>query len=162
MRRRVLAIPRAIDAKPVNGVEIFGSLAGNVPNDGAWHALVLPAGVPPLQVDPTYRIRIAYVRAEWQLLDLTVPPPLTLSVMVNGAISIPLATLAALPLLAVAQGTPAIESRLLVELAPGSTLSAAVRNTGAVTQDVDVFFSGWAFPQTTVDGAGYAGVARPA
>lgn len=151
----VLALPRNLDFMPMAGVEIFGSLTGAVPNDGLFHALAEPAGFAPLQVDPTYVIIVRHVRAEWSTVDLSVPPPLTLSVMVNGQSSIALQTLAALTLLALEQGPPAAELDILGIVQPGGQISAAVRNTGAVAQQVDVLFTGWAYPQTLPDGAGY-------
>jgi hypothetical protein len=157
--RRAFAIARNIDTPPPGGVEIFGSLVGNVPNDGAFHLLAEPAGVPPLQIDPTFRIVVDYVRAEWSTVDVTVPPPLTLQVFVNGTSSVAFQTLASLMLLATALNTPAFDAFVSAFAQPGATISAQVKNTGAVAQLVDVFFSGWAYPQTLVDGEGYGAAA---
>lgn len=152
----VLAVARNLDVMPIGGVEVFGSLTGTVPNDGAWHTLAEPAGYAPLKIDPKYQTIVRYIRAEWSTADIVLPPPLTLNVTLNGQSSIALTTFAQLTLLAVAQGPPAIEQRILAIVQPGATISAAVRNTGTVTQQVDLFFTGWSYPQTLPDGAGYA------
>lgn len=167
--RRVLAIARNIDTMPPGAIEIFGSLqsAGPIPNDGAFHDLVSSPAA--LSLDPTYRVVVRYVRVEWSTLDLSVPPPLTLQMFVAGA-SPPVAfqALASVMLLAVAPETPAIEFFLHAVLEAGSIvflpagaqpiIGARIRNTGAVAQNADVLFWGWAYPQTLPDGAGYGDI----
>lgn len=150
----VLAIPRNIDEMPIGGVELFGSAYGTVPNDGAYHQLQEPAGAH-VQAPSNSWVRLAYARAEWSTIDLVIPPPLTLSVRVSGTISVQLLELANLILLPMCQGTPAIDVWTYAELAPGATVSVWVKNTGSVSQFVDVFFYGWSYPQSLPDGAGY-------
>jgi hypothetical protein len=151
----VLAIPRTIDVMPIGGVELFASASGVVPNDGAPHALTPPAGAPSLVVPALDRVRVDWVRAEWSTVDLTVPPPLTLSVLVNGQADVAFQTLTSLMLLALAIGTPAMELDVFAEVAPGATIALLVTNTGAVSQLVSAYLHGWAYPQSTLEGAGY-------
>jgi hypothetical protein len=152
---RVLAVSRNIDRMPIGGVELLGSVYGAVPNDGLPHALAAPAGMPPLVVDPTYRMRVAWARVEWSTVDLTVPPPLTLTLLVNGSTSVAFTTLARLMLQAVASGTPAIEADLYAEVQAGAVLTVIATNTGAVNQLVCAYLWGWAYAQAVADGAAY-------
>jgi hypothetical protein len=154
--RRVLTIPRNIDAPPPGGVEFLGAVFGAVPNDGAPHALAQLVGAPGLSLPPDYRIRIARVRAEWQSIDASLPPPLTLLLQLNGQASIAAAVLNRVMLQPIALGSPAVEFPVFVELQPGASVNVLVINTGAVNpQLVGAYVSGWAYPQTLRDGAAY-------
>lgn len=155
----MLAIPRNIDRKPIGGLDAFATAYGLVPNDGAWHTLVEPvtSGVPPFRLAITDRLRINFVRAEWSTVDVVVPPPLTLRLIVEGQLSVAFTMLQNVPLFPLAIGTAAVELRTYAEIAPGfKRIIPQVRNTGTVDQRVDVQLSGWSYPQTFVDGRVYA------
>jgi len=151
----ILAIPRNIDARPDGGVELFASVFGTVPNDGAAHVLQPPAGAPAFVVNPNYLIRVAWARVEWSTVDLTVPPPLTMTLLVSGAITADTVALSRLTLQPIAIGTPAMELALYTQVQPNAGLTVEVTNTGAVSQLVAAYLWGWAYPQTLEDGASY-------
>lgn len=153
---RVLAVRRNLDQKPVGGVEIFGTVFGAVPNDGVPHFLPQPASVPPLAMLPLYWLRIRSVLVEWQQDDQSVPPPLTLSVKINGAAGVAANMLDNITLQPLAIGTPAARLNTYTLVAPGASVAVFCRNTGVINpQYVSVMLWGWAYPQTLPDGAGY-------
>lgn len=155
--RRLLAIARNVDVAPIGATEAFGTVSGSVANDGQPHELTLPAGASALVIDPTHRLRIKRVRVEWQQLDLSVPPPLSITLLVNGVASVGANVLSKLFLLAVAVGTPAAELPVYVEVAPGAHFQIFATNTGAVNpQIVSASFWGWSYPATLFEGASYA------
>lgn len=154
---RSLAIARNIDVMPPEGAELFTSVYGMVPNDGAPHLLAAPAAAPPLIVNSTYRTRIAWVRVEWSTIDVVIPPPLSLSLLVNGELSIELSALTRLMLQATAIGSPAVEAPFYTEVAPNARVDVAVTNTGTVNQLVAAYLWGWAYAQTLPDGTSYGG-----
>jgi hypothetical protein len=150
-----MMIPRNIDAAPPGAVDLFGSVFGPVPNDGLPHLLPVPAGVPALALDPTYRSRLRRVRVEWSTVDLTLPPPLTLSVVMNGVVGVGFSSLSRVPLQAVAIGTPAAELTVYADAAPGASMAVFVVNTGAVSQLVAAYLTGWAYPTSWRDAEGF-------
>lgn len=156
--RHVLAIPRNVDDKPIGGIEVFGSVTGSVANDGAFHALTEPAGVPPLTVSPRFRLRIKRVRVEWQTPDTSSPPPLVLQVQVNGgAVNIGANSLTFLPLQSFEVGSPAVELAVYLLVPPGATVAVFCKNTGVVNpQIVSASLVGYTWAENLPEGAGYA------
>ncbi|MEP6494491.1 MAG: hypothetical protein ABJF01_17535 [bacterium] len=143
--QRVLAVPRNGDF-PAPGAEFFGSVFGAVANDGLPHQLTGLAGMPPLSISPGYRLRIARVRVEWQTLDLSIPPPLSLQVLINGSATVGAAVLSRLTLQATAAGSPAAELPVFVQVAPGASVAVFATNTGAVNpQYLAAYLFGWSY-----------------
>ncbi len=144
---------------PLGGVEVFGTVSGSVPLDAQFHQLLEPAGVPPLSAPPLYRLRLTFLRVEWQTLDFSVPPPLTLSVLVNGQTTLGVSALQNIVLEALAIGPPALELNIFADVEPGASVGVFVRNTSGIVNPhlVSAYLHGWAYPQTLPDGAAYGG-----
>lgn len=160
-RRRVLAFSRAIDRKPRGADELFGSLFASVPNDGLPWTLVdptSPTGIPGF-IDPTRVNVIRWIRIEWQTLDLTLPPPLSVQFVIGGVPSASFAGLGKAFVQAIAEGSPALEQRLLARIPPtpiqnqGLWFTANAINTGVVNpQYVALYLWGWSYPPDINEG----------
>jgi hypothetical protein len=157
----VLTIPRNLDAPPYGAAEAFSSAFNTIANDGLPHELIhqsiFSAGVtlPTGLFDPTRRLYLRWMRAEWQALDIAVPPTLSLALLVNGQLGV-ITAVQRLFLHATEDGSPAMELRLRGEAPAGSIVTAAVTNTGVVTpQQVNLYLWGWQLPEDSRDGEGY-------